>query len=118
MKRGDLITVAAAGDYGKPRPAIIVQSDYIPQTESILVALITSDIADTPLYRLSLVPSDTNGLRAPSQIMIDKILAVPRAKCGGVIGQGVFRCAFSARRVRRGCQKSGLGCNDRGIWAG
>ena len=87
MKRGDLITVAASGDYGKRRPAIIVQSDYIPQTESILVALVTSDIADTPLYRLSLVPSDTNGLRAPSQIMIDKILAVPRAQCAGVIGR-------------------------------
>lgn len=87
MKRGDLITVAAPGDYGKPRPAIIVQSDHIPQTESILVALITSDIADAPLYRLSLIPNDTNGLRAPSQIMIDKMLAVPRAKCGGVIGR-------------------------------
>ncbi len=28
-----------------------------------------------------------NGLKAPSQVMIDKIVAIPREKCGRVIGR-------------------------------
>lgn len=86
MNRGDLITVATSGDYGKPRPAIIIQSDHLVGTESVLVALITSAIADAPLYRLTINPSKQNGLKVVSQVMVDKILAVPRAKCGAVIG--------------------------------
>ena len=85
MKRGDIVTVAAAGDYGKPRPAVIVQSDWL-KADSVLLALFTSSLADAPLFRLSVNPSDANGLTLPSQIMVDKILAVSRAKCGEVIG--------------------------------
>lgn len=29
MKRGDIITVALSGDYGKPRPAVVVQNDKV-----------------------------------------------------------------------------------------
>ena len=86
MKRGDVITVAAAGDYGKPRPAVIVQSDWL-KADSVLVALFTSSLTDAPLFRLSVNPSAANGLKLPSQIMVDKILAVPREKCGEVIGR-------------------------------
>jgi mRNA interferase MazF len=86
MKRGDLVTVSAAGDYGKPRPAVVIQSDKLKSTDSVLVCLLTSTIADAPLFRLSIEPSETNGLKVSSQIMIDKIIAMPRAKCGAVIG--------------------------------
>ena len=86
MKRGDIVVVAAAGDYGKPRPAVIVQSDWLQATDSVLVALMTSAIVDAPLYRLLVNPLEANGLKMPSQIMIDKILAMPRHKCGAVIG--------------------------------
>ena len=86
MKRGDIVVVAAAGDYGKPRPAVIVQSDWLQATDSVLVALMTSAIVDAPLYRLLVNPLEANGLKMPSQIMIDKILALPRHKCGAVIG--------------------------------
>ncbi len=81
MRRGDIIAVAAPGDYGKPRPAIVVQSDWLKATDSILVALLTSALVDTPLYRLQLEPSEENGLHATSQIMVDKIIAMPRSKC-------------------------------------
>lgn len=27
MRRGDIVTIALQGDYGKPRPALIIQSD-------------------------------------------------------------------------------------------
>ena len=86
MKRGDIVVVSAAGDYGKPRPAVIVQSDWLQATDSVLVALMTSAIVDAPLYRLLVNPLEANGLKMPSQIMIDKILAMPRHKCGAVIG--------------------------------
>ena len=87
MKRGDIVTVSAPGDYGKPRPAVVIQSDWLSTNDSVLVALFTSAIMDTPIYRLSVAPSPTNGLRAPSQIMVDKIVAIARAKCGAVIGR-------------------------------
>ena len=87
MRRGDIVTVVASGDYGKPRPAVVVQSDMLAATDSILVALMTSALVDAPLYRLSLSPDAMNGLKAPTQVMIDKIIAIPRAKCGRTIGR-------------------------------
>ncbi len=87
MKRGDLVTVSAPGDYGKPRPAVVVQSDWLAATESVLVALLTSALVKAPLYRLTIEPAEVNGLKAPSQVMIDKIVAIPREKCGKVIGR-------------------------------
>jgi mRNA interferase MazF len=87
VKRGDIVTVAVSGDYGKPRPAIVVQSDWLKATDSVLVGLITSTLVDAPLYRLLIEPTQANGLKAPSQIMIDKIVAIPREKCGAVIGR-------------------------------
>ena len=87
MKRGDLVTVSAPKDYGKPRPAAIVQSDWLTETDSVLVALLTSEVVNAPLYRLTIEPSAAKGLKAPSQVMIDKIVAIPREKCGKVIGR-------------------------------
>ena len=86
MRRGDLVTVSAPRDYGKPRPAAVIQSDWLTATDSVLVALLTSALVATPLYRLTIEPSQLNGLKAPSQVMIDKIVAIPRKKCGSVIG--------------------------------
>ncbi|MBV9907199.1 MAG: type II toxin-antitoxin system PemK/MazF family toxin, partial [Hyphomicrobiales bacterium] len=71
----------------KPRPAVIVQSDWLIATESVLVALVTSALVNAPLYRLTIEPNETNGLKAPSQVMIDKIVAIPREKCGKVVGR-------------------------------
>lgn len=87
MRRGDLVFVSAARDYGKPRPALVIQSDWLKATDSVLVALLTSELVDAPLYRLLVKPRDANGLRAPSQVMVDKIVAMPREKCGKVIGR-------------------------------
>ena len=86
VRRGDLVIVSAPGDYGKPRPAIVIQSDQI-QTESVLVALLTGKIVDAPIYRLNIAPTESNGLEQPSQVMVDKIAALPRAKCGPPIGR-------------------------------
>lgn len=86
VKRGDLVTVSAQGDYGKPRPAIVIQSNFLNAADSVLVVLLTSTIADAPLYRLTVEPTAENGLKVVSQVMVDKVMAYPRAKCGLVIG--------------------------------
>ena len=87
MKRGDIVTVSPPGDYGKPRPAVVVQSDWLNTNDSVLVALFTSTLTDAPIYRLSVEPSETNGLKMTSQVMVDKIIPVMRHKCGKVIGR-------------------------------
>lgn len=87
MRRGDLLTVALPGDYGKPRPALIIQSDFLPETDSVLVCLLTTTLRETPLYRLSLPAGEGTGLREPSQVMVDKIMAVRRDRCGAPIGR-------------------------------
>ena len=87
MRRGDLVTVAMTGDFGKPRPALIIQADQFDQTGTVTVLLLSTMLTDAPLIRLTLVPSDLNGLREPSQIMIDKAMSVKRSKIGKTIGR-------------------------------
>lgn len=87
MKRGDIVTVSAPGAYGKPRPAVVVQSDWLQVTDSVLVGLMTSTLQETPIFRLTIEPSPENGLKRTSQIMVDKIVALPREKCGPPIGR-------------------------------
>jgi mRNA interferase MazF len=86
LKRGDLVVVTATGDYRKPRPAVVIQSDLLIQNDSVLVVLLTSTLVDTPPFRLTVEPTPENGLKLPSQIMVDKIIAYPRDECGAVIG--------------------------------
>ena len=86
MKRGDVITVVPPGGFGKPRPAVVVQSDWLNTNSSVLVAPLTSTMSDAPLYRLNVEPSEANGLKLRSQIMVDKITPILRVKCGAVVG--------------------------------
>lgn len=87
MRRGDLVTVAAAGDYGKPRPAVIVQTDAFPEGHaSVIVCPLTSDMTEAPHFRIAIEPTVENGLRARSQVMADKPLTVRRARIGEHIG--------------------------------
>ena len=81
MRRGDLVTVVLKGDYGKPRPALVIQSDFLPGADSVLVCLVTTTLRDAPLYRLNLPAGGETGLREPSQIMVEKIVAVRASLC-------------------------------------
>ena len=87
MKRGDLLTVALQGDYGKPRPALVIQSDFFDRHPSMTVLPVTSDLRDAPLFRITVQPSATNGLKKPSQIMLDKTMTVARDKMGEPFGR-------------------------------
>ena len=86
MRWGDIVLVAAPGDCGKPRPAVIVQLDWLSQADSVLVCLVTSTVRDASIVRLIVEPLPENGLRATSQVMVDKIAALPHVKCGAVVG--------------------------------
>ncbi|WP_448187668.1 type II toxin-antitoxin system PemK/MazF family toxin [Azospirillum sp. sgz301742] len=87
MRRGDLVTVAGRGDYaGKPRPAVVIQSDDFAETDSVTVCPLTHVEADAPLLRLRLEPDGENNLRAISWIMIDKVATFRRANVGAVFG--------------------------------
>lgn len=86
MKRGDLVTVSLSGDYGKPRPALIIQSDFFSDHPSITLLPITSEIRETPLFRIRIEPNEKNCLRAISQIMIDKTHTVAKEKVSAPFG--------------------------------
>src|SRR5450432_4201388 len=87
MKRGDLVLVATPGDYGKPRPSLIVQSDLFNEHPSVTVCLLTSHLRQTPLFRYDVEPCIDNGLSSTSQVQIDKLMTVPRQKIGPGIGR-------------------------------
>jgi len=87
LRRGNLVTIAIPGDFGKPRPALIIQSDQFDQTGTITVLLITGTLVDAPLIRPTIEPSPGNGLRKRSQVMVDKAMSVRRDKIGAIIGQ-------------------------------
>jgi mRNA interferase MazF len=87
VRRGEIWTVAAGSGYvGKPRPAAIIQDDRF-DTDSITVCAFTTDPTDAPEIRLLVEPSEENGLREPSRIMVDKVMTVPRSKVGRRIGR-------------------------------
>lgn len=88
MKRGDVVTVAVAGDYGKPRPAVIVQTDALPARHaSVVVCQMTSEPGQPADFRIPVEPSTANGLRERSEIMADKPVAIRRERIGRRIGQ-------------------------------
>lgn len=74
FKRGDLVLAASSGDYGKPRPNLVIQSDAFANMPSVTVCPLTSDVrSDVPLIRIDIAPNTENGLHVPSQIAVDKI---------------------------------------------
>jgi mRNA interferase MazF len=87
MRRGDLVTVAMQGDFGKPRPALVIQADAFADHAKVTVLPVSSRMVDAPLLRLTVAPDAANGLRRPSQIMIDKAMTIMRAKIGEAIGR-------------------------------
>lgn len=88
MKRGDLVLVSLAGDYGKTRPALLVQNDlFAEEAASRTVCLLTSDVLLAPRLRVTIDPSAVNGLRRLSQVQVEKIVTLPAEKVRGPIGR-------------------------------
>ena len=88
MKRGEIWTVSGGKDYGgKPRPVVVLQDDAFDATASVTVCLLTTNPTEAPLFRLLVEPSERNGLRAPSRLMVDKITTVSKSKAGTLVGR-------------------------------
>ena len=81
------MTIALSGDYGKPRPALVIQSDLFNAHPSVSILPVTGELRDAPLFRIVVEPSDSNGLRKTSQVMVDKIQTVARSKVGKTSGR-------------------------------
>jgi mRNA interferase MazF len=87
-RRGDLVTVAVQGNFGKPRPALVIQSDLFNESHpTVTLCLVSSDLRQAPLFRLAVVPAPENGLKLDSQIQIDKVMTVLREKIGPSFGR-------------------------------
>lgn len=87
MMRGDLVTIALQGDFGKPRPALVIQANQFSEHASTTVLPITSTLVAAPLLRVTVKPSAENGLQKPSQVMVDKAMTVTREKVGAAFGR-------------------------------
>jgi mRNA interferase MazF len=88
LRRGDLVTVAMQGDFGKPRPALVIQSDLFNDTHAtVTVALLSCEVVSAPIFRITVDPSLENGLGKVSQIQIDKIMTVRRERVGETFGR-------------------------------
>jgi mRNA interferase MazF len=87
VRRGDLVTIALPGDFAKPRPALVIQSDQFDQIGTVTVLLVSGTLVDAPLVRTTIDPTPETGLRKRSQVMVDKAMSVKRDKIGAVIGR-------------------------------
>ena len=96
-QRGDLVTVSLQGDYGKPRPALVVHSDLLADLESVMLCPITSELHNAS-FRITVEPNPVNGLRALSQVMTDKLSTVSRTQIGPAFG------SLDKERMRAVCR--------------
>lgn len=90
MRRGDIVVIAdrGAGDYGgKPRPAVVVQSELFEDTGSVVVCLLTTQQTGAPLLRIAVAPGAVSGLASPSYIAIEKITTIRRDRVGQMLGR-------------------------------
>ena len=85
--RGDLVTIAMQGDFGKPRPALVIQANQFNEHASATVLPITSTLVSAPLLRVTIHPAAENGLQKPSQVMVDKAMTVKRDKVRPAFGR-------------------------------
>ena len=87
MKQGDIIAVSPPGDYGKPRPAVVIQSDTFAHLNSVTVLPLTSHVLSLERCRVIVNPTEENGLQKVSQIMVEKASTVPRERADQLIGR-------------------------------
>ena len=89
MKRGDIIILNLGGNVGKPRPAIVIQADILNDDDRLFTTIVlplTTELLNMEVIRFKLEPTSTNGLQLTSQVMIDKIMQVEKAKVQKTVG--------------------------------
>jgi mRNA interferase MazF len=93
VTRGDLVTIALSGDYGKLRPALVVQADAFDALTSVTVLRLTSELHDWPLFGITVEAARGAGLQRRSQVMIER---PPPCLARGSVASIAIRCRPSA----------------------
>jgi mRNA interferase MazF len=86
MKRGEIWTISAGVYAGKPRPAVILQSNAFQSLDSVTVCPFTTDLRGTEIVRVLIEPNDQNHLLLPSKLMADKVSTIAKSKLGKYLG--------------------------------
>lgn len=87
IRRGAVVAVALAGDFGEPRPAVVLRSDHFAAHQIVSIVPLTTFRREAALLRIDIAPSRGNGLTAPSQAMIDALQSVRVQRIDGIVGQ-------------------------------
>ena len=87
MQRGDIVIVSAPGDFGKPRPSVVVRSDLFTELPSVTVCLMSSELRDAPILRITVDPTVENGLTRISQVQVEKLVTLALPRVGAVVGR-------------------------------
>lgn len=86
--RGELVTAFVPGDFGKPRPVVIVQANvFVEHHASVTVCPLTTHLTRLRLFRITVAPAKRNGLNEPSEVMVDKLNSLRRERIGNTIGR-------------------------------
>lgn len=87
MKRGEISTVSGGGYAGKPRPAVVAQDERFDATLSATICALTTDETEAPLFRLVVQPSERDGLRVVSRLIVNQLTTLPKERLGERIGR-------------------------------
>lgn len=88
VTRGAVVLVSGPGEGDdRLRPGVVVQSDTFNDTHSsITLCPITTHVGGERLFRVPVSPSTDNGLRAPSDIQVDRVQSVRRDRIVRAVG--------------------------------
>ena len=96
LARGDVVAAVVPGDFGKPRPVVIVQAGpYLESHASVTVCPLTTHLTGLRLFRIIIAPDKNNGLNGPSEVMVDKVSSLRRER----IDQSIGRLSVSDMRA-------------------
>ena len=85
VQRGSVVLVRLPRD--KARPAVVVRSNLLGELSYATVLPITTDLRVSASLRIDVAPSEQNGLREASQVMVDWPQTVGIAEMGAIVGQ-------------------------------
>ncbi len=84
MTRGSVVVFRFPAD--KARPGIVVRSDLLSALPYLTLLPITTELREGIRFRMDIAPSEANGLREPSQVMVDWPQTGRVTQIGSVIG--------------------------------
>ncbi len=81
--------VTLPGDFGKPRPAVIVQSDWLNAEDptSYILCPLTTTLTGRSNIRVPVEPSAGSGVQRRSEVMVDKVSTAPARRIRETVGQ-------------------------------